>query len=131
MIIERVYRAANHNLQETVQTTITEIEEQKEEEERWNSLPSVNGIKLAVTPIEGRITSRYGASSSIRKSTHTGLDISAVQGTDIKVVADGTVTFASYNGSYGNLVKVDHGNGCYCSSWFNRKFYRSTSTSRN
>lgn len=102
---------AKVNLQETVQTAIAEIEQQKEEEERINALPSINGIKLAVTPIEGRITSRYGVSSSIRKSTHTGLDISAVQGTDIKVVADGTVTFASYNGSYGKLVKIDHGNG--------------------
>ena len=101
---------AKTNVQETVQNAITQIKEQKEEE-RLNALPSINGIKLAVTPIEGRITSRYGAKSSIRKSTHTGLDISAVQGTDIKVVADGTVTFASYNGSYGKLVKVDHGNG--------------------
>ena len=74
-------------------------------------MPTINGIKLAVTPIEGRITSRYGASSSIRKSTHTGLDISAVTGTDIKVVADGTVISAKYNGAYGYLVKVDHGNG--------------------
>ena len=102
---------AKANVQETVQTAIEEIEQQKEEEERWNALPSINGIKLAVTPIEGRITSRYGVRSSIRKSTHTGLDISAVQGTAIKVIADGTVTAASYNGSYGNLVKVDHGNG--------------------
>ena len=26
-------------------------------------------------------------------------------------MADGVVTNASYSGSYGNLVKVDHGNG--------------------
>ena len=102
---------AKTNVQDTVQTAIAEIEQQKEEEERWNALPTINGIKLAVTPIEGRITSRYGASSSIRKSTHTGLDISAVTGTDIKVVADGTVISAKYNGAYGYLVKVDHGNG--------------------
>ena len=102
---------AKANVQDTVQTAIAEIEQQKEEEERWNALPTINGIKLAVTPIEGRITSRYGASSSIRKSTHTGLDISAVTGTDIKVVADGTVISAKYNGAYGYLVKVDHGNG--------------------
>lgn len=102
---------AKVNVQETVQTAIQEIEQQKEEEERWNALPSINGIKLAVTPIEGRITSRYGVSSNIRKSTHTGLDISAVKGTDIKVVADGTVISAGYSGSYGYLVKVDHGNG--------------------
>ena len=102
---------AKVNVQETVQTAIEEIEQQKEEEERWNALPSIHGIKLAVTPIEGTITSRYGVSSSIRKSTHTGLDISAVTGTDIKVVADGTVISAGYSGSYGYLVKVDHGNG--------------------
>ena len=102
---------AKVNVQETIQTAIQEIEQQKEEEERWNVLPSINGIKLAVTPIEGRITSRYGVSSNIRKSTHTGLDISAVKGTDIKVVADGTVISAGYSGSYGYLVKVDHGNG--------------------
>ena len=102
---------AKANVQETVQTAIEEIEQQKEEEERWNALPSINGIKLAVTPIEGRITSRYGVSSRIRKSTHTGLDISAVTGTDIKVIADGTVISAGYSGSYGYLVKVDHGNG--------------------
>ena len=102
---------AKANVQETVQTAIQEIKQQKEEEERWNALPSINGIKLAVTPIEGRITSRYGVSSSIRKSTHTGLDISAVTGTAIKVVADGTVISAGYSGSYGYLVKVDHGNG--------------------
>ena len=102
---------AKVNVQETVQTAIEEIEQQKEEEERWNALPSINGIKLAVTPIEGRITSRYGASSRIRKSTHTGLDIAAVTGTDIKVIADGTVISAGYSGSYGYLVKVDHGNG--------------------
>lgn len=49
--------------------------------------------------------------SRIRVSTHTGLDIAATTGTPIKVVADGTVTFAKYNGSYGNLVKIDHGEG--------------------
>ena len=102
---------AKLNIQETVENAIEEIEQQKEEQERWNALPSINGIKLAVTPIEGRITSRYGVSSRIRKSTHTGLDISAITGTDIKVVADGTVISANYNGSYGNLVKIDHGNG--------------------
>lgn len=102
---------AKTNVEQTVETKVEEIKQRKEEEERLNSLPSINGIKIAVTPTEGRITSRYGVSSRIRKSTHTGLDIAAVTGTDIKVVADGTVISANYNGSYGNLVKVDHGNG--------------------
>ncbi|MCI8443993.1 MAG: M23 family metallopeptidase [Clostridia bacterium] len=74
-------------------------------------MPEINGIKLATLPITGTITSRYGVSSNIRKSTHTGLDIAAAKGTPIKVVADGTIIAASYNGSYGNLVKVEHGKG--------------------
>ncbi len=102
---------AKTETQTIVAEKIEEEQKQKEEEERINSLPDINGIKLAVTPIDGRITSRYGANSRIRKSTHTGLDIAAAKGTPIKVVAAGTVISASYDGSYGNLVKVDHGNG--------------------
>ena len=74
-------------------------------------ISNINGIKIATLPVTGTISSRYGVSSKIRVSTHTGLDIAAATGTPIKVVADGTVTFAAYNGSYGYLVKVDHGNG--------------------
>ena len=102
---------AKTETQTIVTERIAEEQKQKEEEERINSLPDINGIKLAVTPIEGTITSRYGVSSRIRKSTHTGLDIAATSGTPIKVVAAGTVIAASYDGSYGKLVKVDHGNG--------------------
>lgn len=74
-------------------------------------ITNINGIKIATLPVSGTISSRYGVSSSIRSSKHTGLDIAANQGTQIKVVADGTVTCASYSGSYGYLVKVDHENG--------------------
>ncbi len=75
------------------------------------SIADINGIKVATLPVTGTISSRYGVSSKIRVSTHTGLDIAATTGTPIKVVADGTITLASYSGSYGYLVKVDHGNG--------------------
>ena len=91
-----------------IQQKITKaIQEQKQQED----MPTIQGIKLATKPISGTITSRYGVSSNIRKSTHTGLDIATKEGTPIQVVADGTVISASYNGSYGNLVKVSHGNG--------------------
>ena len=102
---------ARENLNEKVSTAIEEEKARKEEEERIKNMPDVNGIKLAMAPVTGTITSRYGANSSIRSSSHTGLDIAAKTGTPINVVADGTVISAKYNGSYGNLVKVDHGNG--------------------
>ena len=68
------------------------------------------GISL-IKPISGIITSRFGARSSIRVSTHTGLDISAQSGTPISAAASGTVTFAGYKGSYGNMLVITHGNG--------------------
>jgi len=71
----------------------------------------INDIRLSVLPVSGKITSRYGESSRIRRSTHTGLDIACTTGTPIKVVSAGTVTFAGTSGAYGNLVKIDHGNG--------------------
>lgn len=68
------------------------------------------GISL-IKPISGIITSRFGARSAIRVSTHTGLDISAQSGTPISAAASGTVTFAGYKGSYGNMLVITHGNG--------------------
>lgn len=92
----------------TVEEAANEI---KEEKERSEALAIINDVKLSVLPVTGTITSRYGASSSIRRSTHTGLDIACTTGTSIKVVSKGTVTCAKQSGAYGNLVKVDHGNG--------------------
>ncbi len=102
---------AKNEIQEKITKKIEEIKIQEAEEERINSMPEINGIKLAYVPITGTITSRYGVSSRIRSSNHTGLDIATASGTPIKVVASGTVTYADYKGSYGNVVKVDHGNG--------------------
>lgn len=83
----------------------------EEEKENASVIGEIQGIKLAVLPVTGTISSRYGVSSRIRSSNHTGLDIATPNGTPIHVVADGTVISAQYTGSYGNLVKIDHGNG--------------------
>ncbi len=80
------------------------------------------GISL-IEPVSGVITSKFGSSSSVRSSTHTGLDISASSGTAIKAAASGTVTFSGYNGSYGYMIVISHGNGvqtyyCHCSKLY-------------
>ena len=97
------------------QKELTKVAEKKAEEEKikkeLKNKPSINGIKIAVKPVSGRITSRFGVNSRIRVSSHTGLDIACAKGTPIKAVNSGTVTFAGYNGSYGNLIKINHGNG--------------------
>ena len=87
------------------------LQKNKKSREEQKAISTVNGIQLAVRPISGTITSRYGARSSRRSGAHTGLDIAAKTGTPIKVTTDGSVTFAGRSGSYGYLVKVSHGNG--------------------
>ncbi len=103
---------AKANVTSKVTEQIIAEQKAKEEEERIKSMPVVEGIRLAYTPVSGgRISSRFGEVSSLRKSTHTGLDIAIAQGTPIKVTADGTVASAAFSGAYGNLVKISHGNG--------------------
>ncbi len=71
---------------------------------------SINGMALSI-PVNGSISSRFGARSGSRSSAHTGLDISTSKGTGIRAISAGTVVYAGYKGSYGNLIIVDHGNG--------------------
>ncbi len=68
------------------------------------------GISL-VKPVSGIITSRFGVSSNIRRSSHTGLDIATSAGTAIKAAASGKVTFSGWKGSYGYMIVITHSNG--------------------
>ena len=107
-------QVAQAQVEEKVSTLVAkkeaEIKAQKEEEEK-SKYPNINGVLLAVTPVSGTITSRFGVVSSIRSGAHTGTDIAAPTGTPIKAVASGTVTFSARSGSYGNLIKITHENG--------------------
>lgn len=103
---------AKNDISEKISEQVTKQEQEKQRDEEENNLiATISGVKIATKPVNGTITSRYGVSSRIRSSNHTGLDIATATGTPINVVADGTVTNASYQGAYGNLVKINHGNG--------------------
>lgn len=68
----------------------------------------------SIWPIVGWISSSYGTRRDPfngQHDFHPGLDISADYGRAVVAPADGTVTSASYNGAYGNLVIIDHGFG--------------------
>lgn len=70
---------------------------------------STLGLAAIQQPVSGSITSRFGVRSRIRSSAHTGLDIATSMGTPIIPVTAGTVTYAGYKGSYGNLLIINHG----------------------
>ena len=78
-----------------------------------NTAMTISGTKVALgislaKPVSGIISSRFGVRSSIRSSAHTGLDIATSTGTPVKAAAAGTVTFAGWKGSYGNLMEFKH-----------------------
>jgi len=65
-------------------------------------------------PIKGTLTSSYGWRThpiTGERSFHEGLDIAASYGTAVGAAAGGKVTFAGWNGGYGRLVIIDHGDG--------------------
>ncbi len=63
-------------------------------------------------PLAGyRLTARFGYSSGLWASTHTGLDFAAPSGTPVVSVANGTVTSAGWDGSYGYKVAITHDDG--------------------
>jgi murein DD-endopeptidase MepM/ murein hydrolase activator NlpD len=65
-------------------------------------------------PVIGVLRSSFGGRSdpfSGEGAFHTGIDLAVPSGTPVHVTADGVVVSAGWNGRYGKIVVVDHGNG--------------------
>lgn len=68
-----------------------------------------HGVSGFVMPLDNmRVTSEFGERWGRQ---HAGVDLGMGEGSPIYAVRSGVVTCAAFSGSYGNLVKVDHGNG--------------------
>lgn len=78
-----------------------------------NQLQTLEAIPN-LRPAPGRISSPFGERLSPvtrRREFHRGIDIANSTNTNIVAAASGVVTFSAYNGSYGNMVLISHGNG--------------------
>ena len=76
---------------------------------RWQT-----NVRPSLWPVDGRLLSPFGGRSdpfSGEGAMHTGVDLTASNGTPVRATADGVVAFAEWSGRYGQLVVVDHGNG--------------------
>lgn len=65
-------------------------------------------------PVSGEITSAFGGRESpggIGSTDHKGIDIGVAMNSDVAAADGGKVTYAGWNGGYGYMVRVDHGNG--------------------
>ncbi len=89
---------------EKIKDPITE-QVQKGTKER----PATVGSGKFIYPVSGaRLTSKYGKRWG---RMHWGIDLATSVGTRISASDGGLVIYAGYSGSYGNVVKIDHGNG--------------------
>lgn len=70
--------------------------------------PATMATGFFSNPTRGRLTSPFGSRWGRR---HTGIDIASSRGTTVSAADAGKVSFAGRNGSYGNLVIIDHENG--------------------
>ncbi len=86
-------------------------------------MASLGSNDKIVTPLSGRITSRYGYRTnpiSGNYGLHTGLDIAAAEGTAIVAAYNGIIEDTGYGDKRGNYVLMLHSDGkqtlyCHCS----------------
>lgn len=67
-----------------------------------------------IWPLKGRLTSLFGRRIHPIYGTpdfHTGIDFGVPVGTEVHAAAAGKVSFAGWQGGYGLLVVIDHGDG--------------------
>jgi murein DD-endopeptidase MepM/ murein hydrolase activator NlpD len=73
-------------------------------------VPSILPVSLE----SGGVSSEFGLRTNPetgKEEGHGGIDLAVDEGVRVKATADGKVIFAGDGGTYGNLVKIDHGNG--------------------
>lgn len=91
----------------SLQELLRDIETQRDEIDRMPSVWPVSGR-------QGKMTSTFGYRKdpfTRRVRHHDGVDIAARTGTRVIATAKGKVVEAGYDGYYGYVVKIDHGNG--------------------
>lgn len=71
--------------------------------------------RFAFLPVDGPISAEFNKTDDIHAALHSGVDIAAPEGAEVRAPADGYVAFASYAGNsgwaetFGNSVVLDHG----------------------
>jgi len=62
-------------------------------------------------PVQGKIIKSFSPDAKTKKKEHSGVDISARIGTEIRATADGVIDSVGQDKKYGNLVVINHENG--------------------
>jgi murein DD-endopeptidase MepM/ murein hydrolase activator NlpD len=62
-------------------------------------------------PLYGWVTRGFNPDANDGKEKHQGIDIAVKEGTPVVATATGVVVFSGWDKAFGNLLKIDHGNG--------------------
>ncbi|MEG6584420.1 M23 family metallopeptidase [Dendrosporobacter sp. 1207_IL3150] len=111
-------KPAISEISEWVELLKSDVKAREQSIEQLRNEVIAKNARMAVTPsiwpTEGDITSRFGWRDSPigwGRDWHPGIDIANSYGTPIIASADGEVVESGWNGGYGKMVKIDHGNG--------------------
>lgn len=118
----RFVRSANSEAPEVLSSRLdrlsSEVARQEQSLEELHAYFQGQKSLLASTPsmwpARGWVTSDFGQRLdpyTAERIMHQGLDIAAPHGKEILAPSDGTVVFAGLEGSYGNVLVIDHGYG--------------------
>jgi murein DD-endopeptidase MepM/ murein hydrolase activator NlpD len=109
MNVDGDLRASARAAKEKAEFWVQQLEEQLcSEDARRRATPTIwplneirmtSGFQWRRDPINGK------------KEFHDGLDLAAAHGTPVLATADGYVVHAGRSGGFGNLVRLDHGDG--------------------
>lgn len=101
------FEPVQQNQSGQVQAQIQEIEKMARTADKVANKPSI-------WPVRGEVTSGFGWRNSPwgdGNELHAGIDIANSMNTPIVATADGEVVECGVSGGYGNIVKINHGNG--------------------
>lgn len=125
-LIEKLEEEARRKAREEEERRRREQQQQQQSQNHSSNNPSSNdsndshenrytgGAFSWPCPASHTVTSQYGYRIHPiigTRKLHNGIDIGASYGSSIVAASGGTVISASYNGSMGNYVMIDHGSG--------------------
>lgn len=90
--------------------------------DRQSLLASTPNIKPARGPIGSRFGYRIDPINGKQKM-HAGVDMTVPPGTPVRAPADGVVSFAGWDETYGKLISIDHGYGVLTRFAHNSQLY--------
>lgn len=104
---------------ESLESLSEQIVEREQHLTVVDSMMLFNKLELAAVPSgnpvsEGWVSSNYGKRTDPmtgKHDYHKGIDLAGVEGTEVKSVGTGVVTWSGKQRGYGNVVEVDHGHG--------------------